>query len=99
MTRCYLLLKALFEHNFGHGKQHLSTMLLSLMLLAFLFHSLFDLLDERYQAIRTRLGPRSSFFGDLRTLTRFHLFDSWPQLLLFMAQGLKLEGVLELDSS
>ena len=77
-----------FEHNFGHGKRHLSTMLLSLMLLAFLFHSLFDLLDRRYQAIRTRLGSRSTFFGDLRTLTRFHLFISWSQLLNFMAQGL-----------
>ena len=88
-----------FEHNFGHGKRHLSTMLLSLMLLAFLFHTLFDLLDKRYQAIRTRLGPRSTFFGDLRTLTRFHLFDSWSQLLLFMAQGLELDDVLELDST
>ncbi len=88
-----------FEHNFGHGKQHLSTMLLSLMLLAFLLHSLFDLLDARYQAIRARLGPRSTFFGDLRTLTRFHLFDSWAQLLLFRAQGLELNEVLELDST
>ena len=88
-----------FEHNFGHGKRHLSTTLLSLMLLAFLFHTLFDLLDARYQTIRTRLGPRSTFFNDLRALTRFHLFDSWAQLLSFMAQGLELEDVLEVDST
>jgi hypothetical protein len=88
-----------FDHNFGHGKQHLSTMLLSLMLLAFLFHTLFDLLDPRYQAIRTRLGPRSTFFGDLRTLTRFHLFESWSQLLSFMLQGLELDDSPALDSS
>jgi hypothetical protein len=88
-----------FEHNFGHGKQYLSTMLLSLLLLAFLFHTLFDLLDAHYQAIRTRLGPRRTFFGDLRTLTRFHLFTSWSHLLHFMAEGLELELVAELDSS
>ena len=28
-----------FEHNYGHGKQHLSTVLLTLLLLAFLFHT------------------------------------------------------------
>jgi hypothetical protein len=88
-----------FEHNFGHGKQHLATMLLSLLLLAFLFHTLFDLLDARYQAIRTRLGTRRTFFGDLQTLTRFYLFTSWSQLLYFMAEGLELELVVELDSS
>ena len=27
------------EHNFGHGKQYLSAFLLSLNLLAFLFHT------------------------------------------------------------
>lgn len=88
-----------FEHNFGHGKRHLSTMLLSLLLLAFLFHTLFDLLDALYQTIRARLGTRATFFGDLRTLTRFHLFDSWAQLLQFMAQGLELDFGLDLDSS
>jgi hypothetical protein len=88
-----------FEHNFGHGKQCLSTMLLSLLLLAFLFHTLFDLLDARYQAIRSRLGPRRTFFGDLRTLTRFHLFTSWSHLLHFMAEGLELDLVPYLDSS
>lgn len=88
-----------FEHNFGHGKKHLSTMLLSLTLLAFVFHTLFDLLDARYQAIRSRLGPRSTFFGDLRTLTRFHLFISWSQLLDFMLDGLELDEDVGPDSS
>ena len=86
-----------FEHNFGHVKKHLSTVLLSLMLLAFVLHTLFDLLDTRYQAIRTRLGPRATFFNDLRALTRFHLFDFWTQLLSFMAQGLELEDVIEVN--
>ena len=88
-----------FEHNFGYGKRHRSTLLLSLRLLAFLFHTRFDLLDARYQAIRARLGTRTTFFGDLRTLTRFHRFDSWTQLLRFMAQELELDLSLGMDSS
>ena len=59
-----------FEHNYGHGKQHLSTVLLSLLLLAFLFHTVLHLSCPKYQAIRQKLGPRRTFFNDLRALTR-----------------------------
>ncbi|MEJ2732110.1 MAG: ISNCY family transposase, partial [Anaerolineae bacterium] len=41
-----------FEHNYGHGKQYLSTVLLSLWLLAFLFHTVVYLSCPMYQAIR-----------------------------------------------
>ena len=84
-----------FEHNYGHGKQHLSMTLLSLLLLAFLTHSIFALTDSLYQTLRIELGSRKTFFHDLRALLRYHLFSSWHQLLLFMAHGLELD----LDSS
>jgi hypothetical protein len=35
-------------HNFGHGKQHLSALLVPLNLLAFVFHTLLELLDSSY---------------------------------------------------
>jgi len=50
------------EHNFGHGQQHLAALLLSLNLLAFLFHTVLDLVDEQYHAIRNALGTRRRFF-------------------------------------
>lgn len=50
------------EHNFGHGNQHLASLLLSLNLLAFLFHTILDLVDEQYRAIRQALGRRKTFF-------------------------------------
>ena len=50
-----------FEHNYGHGQQHLSTLLLSLLLLAFLFHTVLHLSCPKYQAIRQKLGPRRTF--------------------------------------
>lgn len=80
-----------FEHNYGHGKQHLSNVLLTLLLLAFLIHSIFDLIDAKYQAVRQDLGSRRAFFESLRTLTRFHYFRNWEHLLVFMFYGLELE--------
>ena len=56
------------EHNFGHGSQHLASVLLSLNLLAFLFHTVLDLVDERYRAIRAELGKRRTFFQDVEAL-------------------------------
>ena len=65
-----------FEHNFGHGKQRLSTVLLTLLLLAFLFHTVLDLSCLMYQAVRRELGARRTFFDDLRALTRYLYFLS-----------------------
>lgn len=81
-----------FEHNFGHGKEHLSNVLLCFLLLAFLMHSVLNLTCERYRAIRQALGARRTFFESLRSLTRFHYFASWQQLLTFMYQSLELES-------
>jgi hypothetical protein len=78
------------EHNFGHGEQHLANFLLSLNLLAFLFHTLLDLLDEQYQALRQELVVRQDFFNDLRALLRYMLFDNWQHLMHFMLVGLEL---------
>ena len=80
-----------FEHNYGHGKKHLSTLLLSLMLLAFLSHTIFALTDSLYQSLRRELGSRRTFFDDVRALLRYQLFLSWQQLLLFMADALELD--------
>jgi hypothetical protein len=79
-----------FEHNYGHGQQHLSAVLLTLLLLAFLFHTVLDLSCAQYQAIRQKLGARRTFFNDLRTLTRYFYFPSWNEMLTFMCQQLEL---------
>jgi hypothetical protein len=78
------------EHNFGHGEQFLANFLVTLNLLAFLLHTLLDLLDEQYRALRQELVTRRDFFGDLRTLLRYMLFDNWNHLMRFMLIGLEL---------
>lgn len=79
-----------FEHNYGHGKQHLSAVLLTLLLLAFLFHTVLHLSCLVYQAVRQALGTRRTFFNDLRALTRYLYFSDWDELLAFMYQQLEL---------
>lgn len=76
------------EHNFGHGTHHLAALLATFNLLAFLFHTLLDLLDTQYHQLRRTLVSRKTFFDDLRALTRYLCFTSWSHLLTFMLQGL-----------
>jgi hypothetical protein len=78
------------EHNFGHGKENLAAVLVTLNLLAFLFHTVFEVLDGKYQVLRAALGARETFFGDIRTLTRYFVFGSWEELLSFMLEQLEL---------
>jgi DNA-directed RNA polymerase subunit RPC12/RpoP len=79
------------EHNFGHGSQSLSSLLLSLNLLAFLFHTVLGLLDEKYRLLRQVLRKRQKFFQDIETLLQYLLFDSWDDLFSFMCKGLELD--------
>jgi hypothetical protein len=85
------------EHNFGHGKNHLSSFLLTLNLLAFLFHTVLELVDEKYQLLREELSARRTFFNDVRALLRYLLFESWEHLLDFMIE--QLEVVVPYDTS
>ena len=79
------------EHNFGHGKNQLSSLLLTFNLLAFLFHTVLEITDSKYAQIRQDLPTRKTFFDDIRALTRYIYFDSWDEMLSFMAKGLELD--------
>lgn len=76
-----------FEHNYGHGESYLSSLLLSLILLAFLFHTLLDLFWEPYRMLKARL-TRQVVFESIRALTRFFFCPGWKQLFYFMHKQL-----------
>ena len=73
------------EHNFGHGQQNLSTVIVTLNLLAFACHTVCDLGDRAWKAARRELVTRQGFFHALRTLTSYLVFPSWEALLSTMA--------------
>lgn len=78
------------EHNFGHGQQHLASLLLTMNLLAFGLHTLLEVTDESYRLIRGAVGARRKFFQHLEALTTYLYFETWERLLDFMMQGLEI---------
>lgn len=77
------------EHNYGHGKKNLSSLFASFILLAFLFHTLLDFMDDKYRLLRKKLPSRKTFFNDIRALTRYICFENWEYLISFMLKGLE----------
>ena len=78
------------EHNFGHGKKHLSSLLATMNLLAFGLHTLLELADESYRLIRSAVGARRKFFTHLEALTTYLYFETWERLMDFMMRGLQI---------
>ena len=78
-----------FEHNYGHGRHHLSAVLATMILLAYLCHTVLDWMDERYRAVRAILPSRRTFFEHLRALLQYLPFDGWDQLMAFMLEALE----------
>ena len=72
------------EHNYGHGQENLSEILLTLNLIAFLFHNVLELANEVYQKVRKKLVVRKSFFNEIRTLLKYIWFKDWSELLIYM---------------
>ncbi|MCY3769374.1 MAG: transposase [Gammaproteobacteria bacterium] len=75
------------EHNFGHGKDTLASVLVLLNLLAFALHTVFDLTQLQWQQARQRLGARKRLFEHLRSITCYQVFPSWNHLLSGLATG------------
>lgn len=76
-----------FEHNYGHGQQHLASLLATLILLAYLLHTLLEWMDDKYCLLRQKLPSRQRLFNDMRALTTYLCFESWDALLDFMLSG------------
>jgi hypothetical protein len=78
------------EHNFGHGKKHLASLLMTMNLLAFGLHTLLELADQSYRLIRATVGARRTFFQHIQALTTYLHFQTWERLMDFMMQGLEI---------
>lgn len=69
------------EHNYGHGKENLSQVFYLLNLLAYVTHLILEMGDRLYQKSRQRTSLRE-LWGDLRSLMKTMLVESWQQMLL-----------------
>jgi len=78
------------EHNFGHGKKHLSSLLAAMNMLALLTHTFLSYCDDAYRLIRATLPTRKTFFEHIRALMHYHCFPSWEAMMDFMMRGLEI---------
>ncbi len=76
-----------FEHTFGHGRKHLSSLLASLIILALLTHTVLEWMDAKYRLLRKKLPSRKRLFNDIRTLTSYLCFETWDALRDFMLKS------------
>src|SRR5450631_4205749 len=73
------------EHNFGHGKKTLASVLVTLNLLAFAFHTAAYLGGLTWREAVIARGPTYRFFEHLRTITVYVVFRDWSHLLQSIA--------------
>ncbi len=68
------------EHNYGHGRQHLSTVLAFLMMLAFLIDQSQELSCRLFQGARQKFRSRTSLWEKLRNLFSSYYIRDWKTL-------------------
>jgi hypothetical protein len=86
------------EHNYGHGKRHLATVLATLMMLHFLIDQVQELACPLFQAARRRYSSRRQFWEILRAYWFLQVLPSWEELFKFILYRIKIE-VEQLDTS
>lgn len=73
-----------FEHNYGHGKKFLSTILCLLMLLAFFVDQIQGMTCSLFQAVKKKAGSFQFLWEKFRVLFEFVEWLSWEHLYEFI---------------
>lgn len=71
-----------FEHNYGHGKKYLSTILCMLMMIAFLIDQIQEICCVVYRKCRTFARTYYGLWQSMRTLFQYVIFTSWDDFYL-----------------
>jgi Transposase DDE domain len=89
-----------FEHNYGHGYQHLSVVFAVLMMLAFLVDQVQQLCCPLFQAVWAKLGRKRRLWERMRALFYDYALESMWQLLEALLYGWKKSTpIFAVDSS
>jgi Transposase DDE domain len=89
-----------FEHNYGHGEQHLSVVFAMLMMLAFLVDQTQQLCCALFQAVWAQLGSKRRLWERMRALFYDYAFASMRQLFEALLYGFKKSSpIVAIDSS
>jgi len=76
-----------FEQHYGHGKQHLSTVFATLMLLAFLLDQVQELCCILFNAARNQFHSKKSLWEKMRGLFLEYSIDHWEDFYMAIIFG------------
>jgi Transposase DDE domain len=89
-----------FEHNYGHGEQHLSVVFATIMMLAFLVDQTQQLCCALFRAVWAKLGSKRLWWERLRALFYDYRLESMRELFEALFYGYeKHRPILITDSS
>ena len=88
-----------FEHNFGHGHNHLSVVFAMLMMLAFLVDQLQQLACSLFQAVLHKEGSRKSLWEHMRALFYALEFERMEDIWRALLYGYRISGFVILDDT
>jgi hypothetical protein len=89
-----------FEHNYGHGEQHLSVVLATMMMVAFLVDQGQQLCCALFQAVWAKLGSKRLLWERMRALFYDYRLESMRTLLEALFYGLeKSHPILRINTS
>lgn len=88
-----------FEHNFGHGKNHLSVVFALLMMLAFLVDQIQQSACRLFQAVWAKEGSKKRLWEHMRSLFYSLPFDSMEDIYRALLYGYEVKGMVILADS
>jgi hypothetical protein len=89
-----------FEHNFGHGYQHLSVVFAVLMMLAFFVAQVQQVCCPLFRAVWAKLGSKRRLWERMRALFDDYALESMRHLFEALFYGWKKSApIFEVDSS
>ena len=75
-----------FEHNYGHGKKYLSTVLCLLMMLAFLIDQVQEICCSLFQQCKKFAGTYRDLWATMRTLFHYVPLRSWENFYMMIGK-------------
>jgi len=88
-----------FEHNFGHGEDHLATVFALLMMLAFLLDQVQQLCSPLFQAVWKKFGTKRLMWDRMRCAFTDFAFKSMRELFEALLAGIDKQKPVLLNSS
>ncbi len=89
-----------FEHNFGHGNEHLSVVFAMLMMLAFLVNQTQQLCCPLFRSVWKKLGSKKMLWERMRSFFREYIVFSMQEIFEALCYGYERpRPVITIDSS